>query len=453
MAEVSLAELTSPISESAPCGPDLDLAGDLDFLNFMARAEGLLPASFFSGPEGRAFDRSAIDLAAELKAAQPFLARTRDLRLLVLLAKFAALNRDLHSFAICVDAIAQLLDRSWNEVHPRGESGDFAARAALLETLNDTAPVVMPLQYVPLVQSRRFGAISYRHVMYLNGEAAHREGEEVIDQANVDRTFAEADLPALVDTRSTFGIVRTALDTIQKNCRDKAPGQSVTLEKPLALVDKIFNLLNAAIAKRDPSAAVAAAPVSVDAAGPDGAPAAAGVVNPIKSSADVTAALMAIDEYFCRHEPSSPALLLVRQVRQLAGKSLVEVLQVLIPGQFSEAKIHIGSGQGFAIPVESLASLPATEPSRAGEAPPATDLSRAGEGIHESSASEGATPTDPPRATSRHEAFALLEQVAAYYRMMEPSSPISLILDRARGFANQEFLAVLRDLLAKPTAE
>src|SRR6478672_9604868 len=197
MAEVSLAELISPISESEPCGPDLDVAGDLDFLNFMARAEGLLPASFFSGPEGRAFDRSAIDLAAELKAAQPFLTRTRDLRLLILLAKFAALNRDLASFVTCVGAIAQLLDSRWDEVHPRGEAGDFAARTALLETLNDSAPVVMPLQYVPLVQSRRFGAISYRHLMYVNGEATPREGEDVIDQANVDHAFTEADLSAL----------------------------------------------------------------------------------------------------------------------------------------------------------------------------------------------------------------------------------------------------------------
>ena len=88
----------------------------------------------------------------------------------------------------------------------------------------------MPLQYAPLVQSRRFGAISYRHVMYVNGEATPREGEDVIDQANIDRTFTEADLPALVDTRSTFGILRTALDTIQRNCSDKAPDQSVSPE-------------------------------------------------------------------------------------------------------------------------------------------------------------------------------------------------------------------------------
>ena len=78
MAEIALSSLASPISETAPCGVDLDAEGDPDFLNFLARAEGLLPASFFSGPEGRPLDRSAIDLAAEFKAAQPLLERTRD---------------------------------------------------------------------------------------------------------------------------------------------------------------------------------------------------------------------------------------------------------------------------------------------------------------------------------------------------------------------------------------
>jgi type VI secretion system protein ImpA len=303
--------------------------------------------------------------------------------------------------------------------------------------------------------------------MYVNGEATPREGEDVIDQANIDRTFAEADLPALVDTRSSFGALRTALDTIQKSCRDKAPHQSVTLDKPLALVDKIFNVLNVAVAKRDPSAAVATAPVSGEAAGSNAVPSPAVVANAIKSSADVSAALIAIDEYFCRHEPSSPALLLVRQVRQLVGKSLVEVLQIVIPGQLSEAKIQIGSSQGFAIPVESLVSLSAIEP-LAGEPLPEPSASEpplepraseaapepgASEAPAEPSASRAATPTDPLRASTRHEAFALLEQVAAYYRLVEPSSPISLILDRARGFANQDFLAVLKDLLAKPASE
>ena len=42
------AGLLAPVSEEAPCGPDLDAEGDPAFLNFMAATEGQLPAAFFS---------------------------------------------------------------------------------------------------------------------------------------------------------------------------------------------------------------------------------------------------------------------------------------------------------------------------------------------------------------------------------------------------------------------
>ena len=45
MALIDFGMLTKPVSEAAPCGPDLDFDGDLDFMNYLARAEGLLPAS------------------------------------------------------------------------------------------------------------------------------------------------------------------------------------------------------------------------------------------------------------------------------------------------------------------------------------------------------------------------------------------------------------------------
>jgi type VI secretion system protein ImpA len=452
MAEITVAALTSPVSDSAPCGVDLDIEGDPDFLNFFARAEGLLPASYFSGPEGRPFDRSAIDLKAELSAAQPLLERTRDIRLLVLLAKFSVLNRDLKSFVTCVGAIAQLLESRWEEVHPRGEEGNFAIRSAVIETLNDSAPVVIPLQYMPLIESRRFGAISYRNVMFANGEATPREGEETIDQGNIDRALTEVDLPILIDRRSTFDSLRTAFGTIQKRCRDKAGAdQAVSLEKPIALVDKIFIFLNDAIAKRDPGAAVAAPVALAETAGAAGTPAPAVVVAAIRSNAEAAAALAAVDGYFCRCEPSNPALLLVRQVRQLVGKSLLEVLQILIPGQLGEAKFRLGGNQPLEIPVESLAAVAAIEP------PPAEVSEAPAAEVSEASAAEagtGGSPVqpDPPKANNRQEAFAVLEQVAAYYRITEPSSPISLILDRARSFANRDFLAVLKDLLAKPAS-
>jgi hypothetical protein len=36
----------APVSPEDPCGPDLDLEGDGEFLNFIAATEGQLPANF-----------------------------------------------------------------------------------------------------------------------------------------------------------------------------------------------------------------------------------------------------------------------------------------------------------------------------------------------------------------------------------------------------------------------
>jgi type VI secretion system protein ImpA len=87
MAAIEFTTLAGAVSGEEPCGPDLDLAGDPDYMNFIARTEGVLPVTFFSGPEGRPFDRTSIDFDAEFATIGPLLDRTRDIRLLVLLGK------------------------------------------------------------------------------------------------------------------------------------------------------------------------------------------------------------------------------------------------------------------------------------------------------------------------------------------------------------------------------
>src|SRR4029077_3023596 len=141
------------------CGPDLDFNFDAAYMNFMASAEGLLPSSYFvkdqNGSE-RPCDGTAADLKAQFGGAKPFLEQPSDLRLLTLLAKFAILDRDLASFIACMRAIGTLLAERWHELHPRAEGGDFAARMAALESVDALPTVVMPLQFSPLVDHRRF---------------------------------------------------------------------------------------------------------------------------------------------------------------------------------------------------------------------------------------------------------------------------------------------------------
>jgi len=445
MPEVDFATLTSPVSDADPCGPDLDQQGDPEFMNYMARAEGLLPATYFSGPDGGVFDRASIDVEAEFTGAKPFLDQTRDLRLLILLAKFSALNRDIGNVVTVVSAIAELLDTQWDAVHPRAEDGDYGIRIASLETLDDTAPVVMPLQYMPLLQGKRSGPISYRTFMFLSGDAQPRESEEMPDRAIVDRAISEVELSTLIERRDQFASLQAALKRIGDLCRERASGGTVSLEKVPALTGKILSTLNDIIVKRDPSAAPAAASTDTsDADGPEQTPSnkPGGPAAGIRTSADVASSLAAIDRYFSRSEPSNPALLLVRQAQQLMGKSFLEAMQILVPGHIGQAKFQIGKDQLFEIPIESLSSFATVETTTddAGDATGAAD----GNG-----AAENPAPA-PIVATSRREAFILLEQIGSYYRVAEPSSPIALLTDRARSCADRDFLSLLKELIPPP---
>ena len=457
MAAIDFASLAGAVSEDEPCGPDLDLSGDADYMNFIARTEGILPATFFSGPEGKPFDRTSIDFAAEFAAIGPILDRTRDVRLLVLLAKLHVLNRDLTGFAGCLGAVEALLKERWDDVHPRGADGDFAIRMAALESLDDMPPVVFPLQYLPLVNHRRLGPLSYRTWMIATGEAKPREGEAVLDPAAIESAMLEAELSELVETRGQFMALQAALRNVREICVDRAGGErAAKLEKVPGLVDKILVLLDGIVVKRDPALAMA------DAQGPEGAENGATSTIPagaVASTRDVAAALKAIADYFARFEPSNPALLLVRQAEQLMGKSFLEVMRVLVPNHMEQAAIQIGKDQQlFDLPVMQLSEFAQTlqaEDQNQDQDQPQDQSQDQSDRAADQDQPQDHRAIDAPRAPAprrldartRDDAIRLLEQIGTYYRIAEPSSPVPFLTERARSFAQRDFLSLLKEVL------
>jgi len=470
MALIDFATLTEPISDTSPCGPDFDLDGDAHFLNFVARAEGLVPRqTYFEAPEdddsGRLVPfRPKFKLADEAQALGGLLQSTRDLRLLTILAKFAILSRDLANFALSLDAIAQLLKQWWDDVHPRADDGDYTLRMVTIQTLDDSLTVVQPLQYTPLVPSRRFGSITYRNILAASGKVAPRFGEEVPDLSTVEAAFREADLPVLRHTRDHVALVKQALERIQSVWVENAGyDQAISFPKLAPLVTELLQVLDDAVARRDPTA-----PVSEPTEGPahqnDGSgPGASVTALPtalITSAAHATAALIAAAEYFSTHEPSSPALLLIRQAQRLMGRSFDEVLEILLPANLEQAAIRFGADPAFELPIHRLAGNGSTDQladdPASGEAeasPLETDA------VHPRPDLDGATGEPSPVITvqtgdvptiaahTRQEATVLLQQVGAFYRMSEPASPIPLLTDRACAFVQKDFLTLLKDVL------
>jgi type VI secretion system protein ImpA len=426
MAAIDFPALVRPIEDEAPCGPDLEAAGDPDYMNFMARIEGLLPQSY------AAFDRAALDIPAELATIGGLLARSRDLRLLALAAKLVILDRDLAGFAAALTTVSALLHERWEAVHPRGEEGDFTLRMVAMQSLDETATVVMPLQAVPLAESRRVGKISFRSQLIAAGEATPRGGEAAVDAAAVAGALDEADLAGLVTTRGQLGAIDAALAQIAADFVSPPgaePGSgaayAVRFERLGPLVARMAALLDATIVRRDPSAAPAAAPMpAADAEAPAAVPAASGGV---RSHGEARDGLAAASAYFASAEPSSPAALLVHQAEQCIGKSFLEVMRLLVPVAAEKATIPIGADKVFDLNFEQLRQLD-------GAASPQAD----GAG--------GDRATVSP-AASRAEALALLDEVAAFYRGAEPSSPIPLLLGRARDLATRDFMSILQQVL------
>jgi type VI secretion system protein ImpA len=424
---------SSPRPEAESCGPDLDAQGDADYLNFFAHVEGILPTSFFSPEDGKPFDSAAFDVDDQRAILKTLQARTRDIRLAAIEARLAALKRDIEGFAAAVATIADWLERSWDHVHPRPEGVDLEARRRALGGL-DLPTVVFPLQYSPLFEARRIGTVTYRRWLIATGEARPREGDAEAAASALAQALDEVDEPALAAIRGHLARLDDALRRI--SAAFAAHGSAADLSTLSALVVGMRAFLGRGAQGSDTLPAEAQDGNATLAAKPDGPAFAAG--PPPASIADATLALAAIADYYGRREPSSPVLPLVRQARELVGKSFLEIVTILVPSQADKAAFQIGTDQVFDLPLGKLSSLPpATGPGPASGSEQASGLRP----------DEAGRPQY--RVESRSQAIALLESVQSWFRVSEPSSPVPMLCARARAMAERDFMTLLRDVLPK----
>jgi type VI secretion system protein ImpA len=431
----AVARLSTPISEADPCGPDLDAEGDSDYLNFFAQVDGVLPTSFFSPEDGKPFDPATVDIDGQFTVLRQLLARSRDVRLIAVQARLAILNRDLAGFAVAVAVIAEWLERFWDTVHPRPEGGSVDARQRAIAAL-DMPTVVFPLQYVPFLDARRIGPVTYRRWLIATGEAKPRDGDAEVSASAIAEALDEADGAILTTAHKHIALLNASLARIGNAWA--AHGSSADLKALPALVGKMLAFIEPYAARH--GALAAGTGEGVEPLDKDGAAAKAAVGPPPASIAEATQALAAIADYYGRCEPSSPSLPLVRQAHQLVGKSFFEIMTILVPSQVDKAAFQIGTDHVFDLPLEKLASLSVVGQGR---------MDSMDNGFGDPAQQFGEPGRPQYRVESRAQAVALLDMVQRYFRLSEPSSPVPMLCDRARALAERDFMGVLRDVLPK----
>lgn len=437
-----------PVSEDQPGGPDLEAAGDGDFFNYTLPAENRLPSQYLDSTGKITFDRSALNLDSEISELSALLERSRDLRLASLLAQFGASGLSLELFAESLTLMHGLLQEQWDSVHPQGEDGDFTMRKIAVEALDDRIRVAIPLAYVTLVRSRSAGPLTYRTCELAASPAGKRPVEEVVPVSTISEAFKSADTRAELTT--TLDLVKsalTALRGIRALFIDKADYESVPqLPNTLGVLEGIEGVIrreapelfgdvpaspsahSAPAAAEAPASPVGAAPVTAPAAPLPTAP-----LNGPKTHGEAASILEDIEAYFVACEPSSPALLLAHQARKLIGRPLIEAVEALAGSRTDGAQIRLGQAGGFTLTIETLRQLSATS----GGGQPVTPVRR----------------DDQKPIEYRAQAQTAMLGVEQFLAANEPSSPVPMLLAKARELMGKDFSSLLGELLNPPKSD
>jgi type VI secretion system protein ImpA len=290
---LAIQELLRPLTEAAPCGPDLRELKEFESLRDLSASEDRVDW-------GRALP-SAIALAQE----------TRDLRAWVWLARAALAAEGLPGLADGLELIAGGLDRYWDHLPPIDRDETDPRERYLGRLMALTALGGSSFQTTPADLRKR------RDIYHLAGE---------LDTV-LARTGSSPEGSALAQR------IATALDAIEGRFRE---GFGAGHDPQLG-----FELL------RDKVVIVSGSNAQAVGAGLDGATPATPTATTaaVSSRADVMRVLDLVLEYYERQEPASPVPLLVARAKRLVPMTFVEAMRDLAPAGMKELQAVAGSSE------------------------------------------------------------------------------------------------------------
>jgi len=427
--------LLDAVSEDAPCGPDLDEAQDDPYMSYFIVSEGQFPERFFNQNSGEPFSKTSINLEAARGAISELLERSRDIRLLVLSAKINILGGDIKEFCADVISITKLLEDRWDNVHPTFdvEPNDRSMQVSQLE---DRTTILLPLQFAELIRTKKVGVISYRDYAVATGNVAAQGSGKEISASEILSALKSDDVAEevekihdlLLETYKAANSIREIF--IEKIGYENLPNVDA-LTDVLSKIIEMFGLaredlaasqsviVNEASSKDENSDAENHSVIQITEIpeSPEG----------ITSHATARSALKASEIYYATYEPSSPALVLIHQARNLIGVSLIEAIDALMPEVSERASILVNRRPNLQLKSDRLRTI--------------------SNNAKQSANGSGSDETKQFLAADRAQAMALINGVENYYRTAEPSSPVPHLLMKTREYLDRNFETIINDIL------
>ena len=339
MASIDIEGLLEPVSSEEPSGPNLEY--DSAFLNLERISLGK--------PEQRMGDsiRAAEppDFEVVARDACALLARSKDLRVAVQLARAESY---LHGFPGLRDGLAVvhgLLDRYFASVHPQldpEEGNDPTMRITAVAGLS-ASELLAALRTTPLIISRSFGPITLRDFAVAAGNATPIPDAPKLDIAAIEAAFTESDLAAHEAAAAALKAAVASVAGIEAVFERETAGQGPELGALIDLLRQAAHAVVSRLERRIGSAEADEAASEQAGAGGGTAPGTGKAFSgDIRSRADVVRALDKICEYYAEFEPSSPIPLLLERGKRLVSKSFLDIIRDMAPDGVSQVESIAG---------------------------------------------------------------------------------------------------------------
>jgi type VI secretion system protein ImpA len=341
-AMLDIEALLQPIAADAPGGPNLEYSAAYAELERTARGK----------PERRIGEALIAaedpDWARVIAQSVALLEASKDLRVAGQLARALFKVRAFEGLAEGLSVLRQLVDRYWEDCHPRldEEENDPTSRVNAVAWLTHR-DMLLAVRAAPLVNSKVFGVVTWREI-----EASRTHGEgHAKNAAAVEGAFANVPLAELAEaTRAVgqcgdevIGLEKTLTARLEMGAPDFADIKRVLAQASAAMKShlEIRQAASSSLANSPPSPHANSPPSPLASEGGVANGARAG----IHTRQDVVSALDRICAYYAQHEPSSPVPLLLERCKRLVTMSFLDIVKDMLPTGVSTIETIAGKSK------------------------------------------------------------------------------------------------------------
>lgn len=338
-------DIIADISGESVCGVNLD--DDSGFQNFFFESQGI--AERFDGnstipaepPEWRTVKKQALE----------YMKKTRDLKLICILAQSALNTEGIVKFEQCLNGLSQLVKTKWQDVYPEldEDDGDPLERISALGHLSDKSFVLNTIRTLPLATSKILGNVSLQLIdKAVNPSDANKEDTPEIEISQIIGIFKEAKVE---ETTALFQVINqciTHLKEINQTFIEQA-GNEYNVDFDILIAE--FNSVSNALKKYGnlQVEVITTTDESTDSELSDnqqveGAASSGGSTNfnsadmKLTSRQDVERCFDLILTYYQELEPSSPVPILISRANKLVNLDFLDIVKDIFPDALAQVK-------------------------------------------------------------------------------------------------------------------